>query len=392
MSGPVRRRCDDHDMSRDTSQIGGDRRLWLSEPCPSCGAERPALPNVPPRRQAHALVARRARVASAVVPDLQGPAGRAVPNVDRPARRSSAHRSAWSRAPGTARRRAGMGGARAVACVGGAGSLLGRQRQSRQHLGRHARARGRGAARLLEQRRRGATRGARRPDLGPLRAVPRPAANHRAADVGCAGAVDRDRRPARRPEVRRDPVPSKADRNCHDRVAGGQHAARHVARHVAPGGGNGHLQRGGGGGLANLALVRALWRSVGGGAASGGALLLKALSAGRLPRPALSAVRPRRPDRARALRPLRRPDAHRAPARGALLLKALPAGRLARQAQARTPTKPCDRAALRAVSLARKRHVARRRLERCVAGQRAQARQSGRLRVTVPAGRYGARA
>jgi hypothetical protein len=44
------------------------------------------------------------------------------------------------------------------------------------------------------------------------------------------------------------------------------------------------------------------------------------------------------------------------------------------------------------VSLARKRHVARRRLERCVAGQRAQARQSGRLRVTVPAGRYGARA
>jgi hypothetical protein len=25
-------------MSRDTSQISGDRRLWLSEPCPSCGA------------------------------------------------------------------------------------------------------------------------------------------------------------------------------------------------------------------------------------------------------------------------------------------------------------------------------------------------------------------
>jgi hypothetical protein len=38
MSGSVRRRCDDHDMSRDTSQISGDRRLWLSEPCPSCGA------------------------------------------------------------------------------------------------------------------------------------------------------------------------------------------------------------------------------------------------------------------------------------------------------------------------------------------------------------------
>ncbi len=27
-----------NDMSRDTSQIGSDRRLWLSEPCPSCAA------------------------------------------------------------------------------------------------------------------------------------------------------------------------------------------------------------------------------------------------------------------------------------------------------------------------------------------------------------------
>jgi hypothetical protein len=34
----VRPRRDDHDMSRDTSQISDDRRLWLSEPCPSCGA------------------------------------------------------------------------------------------------------------------------------------------------------------------------------------------------------------------------------------------------------------------------------------------------------------------------------------------------------------------
>jgi hypothetical protein len=34
----VRPRRDDHDMSRDTSQISGDRRSWLSEPCPSCGA------------------------------------------------------------------------------------------------------------------------------------------------------------------------------------------------------------------------------------------------------------------------------------------------------------------------------------------------------------------
>ena len=31
-----------HDVSRDTSQISSDRRLWLSEPCPSCAA-RPGL-------------------------------------------------------------------------------------------------------------------------------------------------------------------------------------------------------------------------------------------------------------------------------------------------------------------------------------------------------------
>ena len=62
--------------------------------------ERPALPNVPLQRQAHALVARRAGMASAVVPDLPGPAGRAVSNADRPARRSAAHRPAFSRAPG----------------------------------------------------------------------------------------------------------------------------------------------------------------------------------------------------------------------------------------------------------------------------------------------------
>ena len=29
---------DHRDVSRDASQISGDRRLWLSEPCPSCGA------------------------------------------------------------------------------------------------------------------------------------------------------------------------------------------------------------------------------------------------------------------------------------------------------------------------------------------------------------------
>ena len=227
-----------------------------------------------------------------------------------------------------------------MGCVGGAGSLLRRRRQSRQHLGRHARKRGREGARSLEQRRRrAAIRGARGPDLWPLRAVPWPSANHRAAYVGCAVAVDRDRRQARRPEVRQDAVPSQADRNGHDRIAGGQHAARYVAT----GGRDRHIRRAAEG-PGNLALVRALWRSAGGGAASGGALLLKTLSAGRLPRPAAPALRPRRPDGARALRALPGPDAQRRATRGPLLLKALSAGRLPRTARAHTQSRPNKRA------------------------------------------------
>jgi hypothetical protein len=231
-----------------------------------------------------------------------------------------------------------MGRARAVACVGGAGSLLRRRRQSRQHLGRHARERGRAGTHSLEQWGRRATRGARRPDLGPLRAVPRPSANHRAADVGCAGAIDRDRRGARRPEVRGDPVRSQADLTGHDRAGDRQHDPRHLARHLATSGGSRHARRGRGG-LGNLALVRALWQSVGGGAASGGALLLQALPASRLPRPASPALRPRRPATARALRPLPRPDAQWGATRSPLLLQALPASRLPRPARARTQTR-----------------------------------------------------
>jgi hypothetical protein len=73
----------------------------------------------------------------------------------------------------------------------------------------------------------------------------------------------------------------------------------------------------------------------------GGALLLKALPAGRLAREAARALRPLSASAACALRLLRRPDAGRDAARGALLLKALPAGRLPRTARARTRTKPC---------------------------------------------------
>jgi len=49
-------------MSRDASQISSDCRLWLSEPVPELrSTARPALPSVPLRGQAHALVACRAR-------------------------------------------------------------------------------------------------------------------------------------------------------------------------------------------------------------------------------------------------------------------------------------------------------------------------------------------
>ncbi len=305
MSGSVRRRCDDHDMSRDTSQISGDRRLWLSEPCPSCGAHsglrcQTSRHSGKPTRWLHAARGWRQRSCPTCKTQpgelCRTPTGRraAQPHT---ARLSPARRELLA---------AGMGGARAVGCVGRAGSLLRRRRQPRQHLSRHARERRRRAARLLEQRRRCAARGARRSDLGPLRTVSWPAAHHRAADVGRAGAVDPARRQARQPQVRRDPVYSQADRDGHDRVASDQRAARHVAT----GGGNRHIQRGSGG-LGNLAHVRALWYSVGGGAASGGALLLKALPAGRIPRPAASAVRPRRSERAQAVRTLPRPDAQR---------------------------------------------------------------------------------
>ena len=50
-------------------------------------AERAALPDQPLRRQADPLVARRARLAAALLPDLQGAAGRAVQDADRQASR-----------------------------------------------------------------------------------------------------------------------------------------------------------------------------------------------------------------------------------------------------------------------------------------------------------------
>ena len=260
-------------------------------------AGRRALPNVPLRWQAEPLVARRARMASAVVPDLQGRAGRAVHNAEGPARRSAAHRPALSRTLGAARRSAGMGGARAVGRVGGAGSLLWRWRQSRQHLGRHARARQRGGARPLEQR--GGEGELPEALAAPIwgryalfRGHPRITGllmwEARARSIAIAGE-----RGGRKFEEILSTPPGRSQRSRSR--ADGQHAAtrRATRRHRRA---DRHVWRGRGG-LGDLWLVRALWQSVGGGAASGGALLLKALPAGRLPRPVAPALRPRRPDR-----------------------------------------------------------------------------------------------
>ena len=81
-----------------------DRRLWLEELCPTCGARRAALPDQPPRRQALPGAARGARVAAAIVPDLQGAGGRAMQDADRPARWAAAHRTSSPRAAGAVRR------------------------------------------------------------------------------------------------------------------------------------------------------------------------------------------------------------------------------------------------------------------------------------------------
>ena len=68
------------------------------------GAERAALPDEPLPRQAVGGAARRARLAAAVVPDLQGAARGAVQDADRPASRPAAHRASSPWAAGAVRR------------------------------------------------------------------------------------------------------------------------------------------------------------------------------------------------------------------------------------------------------------------------------------------------
>ena len=205
------------------------------EPCPTCGA-RSGLRCQTSRYggKPTAFLARRARLAASLLPDLQGAAGRAVQDADRQARRPAAHRAASPRAAGAVRRAGGVGGARAVGGRRRAGALLGGRRQPGQH--RRGDARGREEARAcpLGKRRGRAARGARRSDLGPLRAVPRPSAHQRAADVGRAGAPGRYRGRARRSEVRGAAVRSEAalppSRHARGRHYGATRRARSAAR------------------------------------------------------------------------------------------------------------------------------------------------------------------
>ena len=118
------------------------------------------------------------------------------------------------------------------------------------------------------------------------------------------------------------------------RHARGRHRGRRVARVRCPGGPRHLASRCPGG----LALVRALRRAAPAGAASGGALLLQALPAGRLARAAegpssLPAAQPRRD-----VRVVRGADARRRASGGTVLLQALPAGVLPARSQATAAT------------------------------------------------------
>ena len=86
-----------------------------------------------------------------------------------------------------------------------------------------------------------------------------------------------------------------------------------------------------------LARVRAMRRADARGASARGALLLKALPAGRLARPAQAPASQASLPAAREVQLVRRADARRAASGGAVLLKALPAGVLAARPRRQPP-------------------------------------------------------
>ncbi len=337
-----------NDMSRDTSQIGSDRRLWLSEPCPSCAARagRRCQTSRYSGKPTHWLHGARGW------PQRPCPTCKAAPGelcttpsgqrAGRPhtARLSRARRELladqqvweqleqWGASMALVRFSGGGGNPGSIQAV-----TLKNENENEDELARYSSGEGElpGALAAPIWGRYALFRG--HPPITGLLIW-----NARARSIQLAGT----RGGQKFDEILSTPR-QIATVTIAPPAAGRQHAARHLARHLATGGGNTHIRRAAER-LGNLALVPALRRSVGGGAASGGALLLQALPPSRLPRPAAPALRTRRPATARALRPLPRPDAQRRATRGPLLLKALPPSRLPRPARARTQTKPNKRA------------------------------------------------
>ena len=87
-----------------------DRRLWLEEPCPTCGARsglrcQTSRYGGKPTRVLHAARGWR----QPIVPDLQGAAGRAVQDADRPASRPAAHGACFTRGGGSCSPSSGCG-------------------------------------------------------------------------------------------------------------------------------------------------------------------------------------------------------------------------------------------------------------------------------------------
>ena len=328
-----------------------DRRLWLEEPCPTCGAR-------------SGLRCQTSRYGGKPTPVLHGARGwrhRSCPSCKaQPGELCRTPTGRRASQPHTARLQRGRRELFADEQVweelerwerrGRAGALLGGRRQPGQH--RRGDARGREEARAcpLGKRRGRAAGSARRADLGPLRAVPRPSTDQRAVDVGRAGAPGRCRGRARRAEVRGAAVRAKAlcDRHARGRHCGATRRGDRLpgrARHVAS-----RSRRGG------VALVRALRRAAPGGAARGGAVLLQALPAGRLARaaegpPSLPAAQP-----GRDVRVVWRADARWPASGGTVLLQAVPAGVLATrpQASAAALRRPRARATRRALETPRR--------------------------------------
>ena len=161
--------------------------------------------------------------------------------------------------------------------------------------------------------------------LGPLRAVPRPPTDHWTGDLERTGAAGRGRRRAGRPEVRR---------RAHTQAAHPRNrracAPRHVASIRRPGGARhvaGRRRRG------ERGLVRVVWRADAGRSAPRGAVLQEGLSTGCIARalegpPSLPATQS-----GRGVRVVRRADAGRPASRGAVLQKAVSAGVLATRPQ-----------------------------------------------------------